>query len=386
MIARIGLALACAAGIARAAEEPSFEALGQAPIAGGDRVKARERALDEGFRQAIEQAVATILEPQALEARAAQLKLTIYPKARRWIVTYRVLDEKADGALFQVHLSAQVATAALAQELAAAQVVKPTERPKGRGWACAAERVGSGAWRPSALTDRLTKELGARDVVPVGGSGCAPPSSAADAAPDPASASASARAAGAQGALVAAVTITPAGIVRGTALQLAHARARLELVDADGRRAAQADQEGDAFAASAAEAGAEAARVALEAALRAVAPAIVRKWPPASMAGGVTVHLGGVATWIDYQAALRALSSIPGVAQVGPRRFSQAGIELGVHTAASAGQLAAALGRSSDAGGYRFRAQPISELELRLDVSAPPETPTEAPLTPPPPG
>jgi hypothetical protein len=176
--------------------------------------------------------------------------------------------------------------------------------------------------------------------------------------------------------------------VRGTSLRLAHARARLALIDADGRRAGQSDQEGDAFAASADEAGAEAARVALEAALRAIAPAMVKKWPPQAMAGGgVTVHLGGVARWIDYQAALRALASIPGVAQVGPRRFSQAGIDLGVHTAASAGQLAASLARApSDGGGYSFRAQPLGELELRMDVSAPPEAPVEAPMAPQPPG
>src|SRR5260370_1266429 len=53
------------------AQEPSFEALGQAPIVAGDRVRARDRALDEALRQAVEQATATVLDPAELEARAA---------------------------------------------------------------------------------------------------------------------------------------------------------------------------------------------------------------------------------------------------------------------------------------------------------------------------
>jgi hypothetical protein len=243
-----------------------------------------------------------------------------------------------------------------------------------------AERIDGGPWRPSSLTERVTKELGARDVVPIGGSGCAPP--AGESSPDAQAAGASARAAGAQGALVAAITVEPQGTVRGTSLALAHARARLELVDADGKRAAQAEQEGDAFAPTADGAAADAARAALESALRSIAPQVVRKWPPpSSSAGGVTVHLGGVTRWLDYQAALRALGAIPGVAQVAPRRFSSAGVELGVHTAASAGQLAAALAHvPSDAGGYNFRAQPMGDGELRLEVSAPPEAPSENPI------
>ncbi len=70
-----------------------FEALGQAPIVAGDRVRARERALDEALRQAVEQATATVLEPAELVARASDLKLRIYPKAKSYVSTYRILDE-----------------------------------------------------------------------------------------------------------------------------------------------------------------------------------------------------------------------------------------------------------------------------------------------------
>ncbi|HEY7955017.1 MAG TPA: hypothetical protein VII38_06970, partial [Polyangia bacterium] len=56
------------------AQEPAFEALGQAPVVGGDRVRARDRALDEALRQAVEQAVATVLDPDQVVARASDLK------------------------------------------------------------------------------------------------------------------------------------------------------------------------------------------------------------------------------------------------------------------------------------------------------------------------
>src|SRR3954452_18493220 len=100
------------------AQEPIFEVLGQGPIVAGDRVRARERALDEALRQAVEQATATVLEPGELVARASDLKLRIYPKAKAYVTTYRILDEGENPpGMFQVHLSAAVATARLARDL-----------------------------------------------------------------------------------------------------------------------------------------------------------------------------------------------------------------------------------------------------------------------------
>ena len=68
--------LLVAAALPAAAQEPTFEALGQAPIVAGDRVRARDRALDEALRQAVEQATATVLEPAELVARASYLSST----------------------------------------------------------------------------------------------------------------------------------------------------------------------------------------------------------------------------------------------------------------------------------------------------------------------
>src|SRR5207249_1023511 len=141
------LMLALAAAPARA-QDPSFEALGQAPVVAGDRVRARERALDEALKQALEQATATVLEPDQLVARSGELKLRIYPRARSYVATYRILDEGETNGLFQVHLSAQVATARLARDLAS--VPPPVKSgAKLRGIACV------GAQGPAALAEAV---------------------------------------------------------------------------------------------------------------------------------------------------------------------------------------------------------------------------------------
>src|SRR5438067_11585922 len=101
------IAILVAAPALLLAQEPMFEALGQAPVVAGDRVRARDRALDEALRQAVEQATATVLDPGELVARASDLRLRIYPKAKNYVTTYRILDEgEQQPGLFQVHLSA----------------------------------------------------------------------------------------------------------------------------------------------------------------------------------------------------------------------------------------------------------------------------------------
>src|SRR5207253_8057244 len=127
------LALMVASASLAAAQEPMFEALGQAPIVAGDRVRARERALDEALRQAVEQATATVLEPGDLVTRASDLKLRIYPKAKSYVSTYRVLDESENPpGTFQVHLSAAVATGKLARDLSTGGGTSTTPSPLSR--------------------------------------------------------------------------------------------------------------------------------------------------------------------------------------------------------------------------------------------------------------
>src|SRR2546423_9105376 len=145
------IAIIVAAPTMLLAQEPMFEALGQAPIVAGDRVRARERALDEALRQAVEQATATVLEPAELVARASDLKLRIYPKAKTYITTYRILDESENPpGTFQVHLSAAVATGKLARDLSTGTGTTPSPLArKSRAVVCASVQ-GDGVDAPPA--------------------------------------------------------------------------------------------------------------------------------------------------------------------------------------------------------------------------------------------
>jgi hypothetical protein len=163
-LAVIGLAAPRAAR----AEDPTFEGLGHAPIAGGDRVRARERALDEAVRQAVELATTTLLDPDQLVARASELKLRVYPKARAYVATYRVLEElEQPPGTFEVHIAAQVATARLLADLTSTAPVAPSAPPRAgrvRALACVEPKGEEAARIGRELAHALEPVLGARGV------------------------------------------------------------------------------------------------------------------------------------------------------------------------------------------------------------------------------
>ena len=325
-----------------AAQEPMFEALGQAPIVAGDRVRARDRALDEALRQAVEQATATVLEPSELVARASDLKLRIYPKAKAYIATYRILDEgEQPPGTFAVHLSASVATARLARDLSTSVGANVPSSKKARAVVCASVQ-GDGVDAPAAAEKALREIVGARSVEPMPGpQPCDPPSVASVL-----------KSGSAQAALTAEVQVTPGGEIRGTTFVGAGARATVKLIEPDGRVSASGDAERGGYAPSAGDAATAAARAAVVEAARTIDTALAQRWSggDSGPAGGVTVRVRGVERWAEYQALTRALASLPGVAGVEPRRFVRGEIDLVVHTASAASQLAGHLTRVPPAG------------------------------------
>lgn len=80
---------------------------GQAPVVGGNAVSARERALGEAFKQAVDQALNTILEParRAAEGRTVNLVLS---RPRLYVTRYRTLEEGEVGPLYRVRLEAEI--------------------------------------------------------------------------------------------------------------------------------------------------------------------------------------------------------------------------------------------------------------------------------------
>jgi hypothetical protein len=219
---------------------------------------------------------------------------------------------------------------------------------------------------PAAAAARAVKEvLAAREVEPI-------------APPEPCTvegAAQAARGAAAQGAVVALVDTQPAGQsgpIRGTDLQSGHARARLELVEPDGRVSAQGEAERDAYGAHDARAREDAARDAVAEAARQIQPALAQRWTKVSSSTGVTVRLTGLQRWPDYQSVVRALAALPGVTSVEPRRFARGEAELLVKTGSPAGQLAGGLQRVPPQG-IKVSVRATSETALMIDVTSPSE-------------
>jgi hypothetical protein len=345
--------------VSASAQEPSFEALGQAPVVAGDRVRARERALDEALRQAVEQAAGTVLTPDELVARSSDLKLHVYPKARTYVTNYRVLDEgEVQPGVFQVHLSVQVATGRLARDLAAPQPMSGLPRlpTKLRAVAC----VQAGEPKSALAGDKVVRDvLAARNIeVMAVPDGCSEPAAAN-----------AARSGAAQGAVVGVVDAQPAGDIRGTEQVGAHARAKVKLVEPDGRVSAEGEGERDAYATTPPRAAEAASREAVEEAARVIQPAMGRLWSAAAAnAGGVSVRLTGLQHWSDYQSVVRALQALPGVAAVEPRKFSRSQAELLVKTASPAPQLAQGLQRVPPQG-VRVTVRPTPDGALSIDVA-----------------
>src|SRR5690349_6432522 len=65
---------------------------GQSAVIGGNSVGARERALDEAFRQGIDQALAELLDAPTRAAQARAIK-ALGARARTYVRRYRALEE-----------------------------------------------------------------------------------------------------------------------------------------------------------------------------------------------------------------------------------------------------------------------------------------------------
>jgi hypothetical protein len=112
---------ALAAGSARAQQPPTSEPVGQAglrivagqsAVVGGNAAGARERALDEAFRQAVDQSLAEMLDAPTRVAQARAIK-TLEARARTYVRGYRALDEGEVNGLYGVRLEVEVDEPAL---------------------------------------------------------------------------------------------------------------------------------------------------------------------------------------------------------------------------------------------------------------------------------
>jgi hypothetical protein len=118
MVVAAGLTLVAAAALAQ--EPPAAPAgqpgvrivVGQSAIIGGNGAGARERALEEAFRQAIDQSLAELLDAATRAGQARAIK-TLEARARTYVRRYRALEEGEANGAYSVRLEVEVDEPAL---------------------------------------------------------------------------------------------------------------------------------------------------------------------------------------------------------------------------------------------------------------------------------
>jgi hypothetical protein len=139
----------------------------EAPVVNGNAVVAKQRALADGFRQAVERAFADLLkegggEGQPLSGGLAQLKASFANRGQRFVRSYRMLEEDESNGRLRVQIDADVDTALLRREM---------ERVRGTT-AAEPANVGSRPVGPAVVVGGdMTAEVGATVVKGFGAAG-----------------------------------------------------------------------------------------------------------------------------------------------------------------------------------------------------------------------
>jgi hypothetical protein len=97
---------------------------GQAPVVGGNAAGARERALDDAIKHAVELSIADVADPATRAAQAKTIR-ALLARARSFVPRYRTLEEGEAGGIYSVHLEAEVDEGALRARLERPVAVGP---------------------------------------------------------------------------------------------------------------------------------------------------------------------------------------------------------------------------------------------------------------------
>ena len=309
------------------------QALGQAPIVAGNRVQARDKALTAALEQAVDQALAYVLEPDARMKAQAALRAQLLPKARSYVPNYRVLDEhEIEGDKFQVQIEAQVDTTALRRDAMAIAGSSGPAKPPTAG----KPRVLIALLGPPAAAAR--RALEAQGFPEAAAPETQPPTSDSDAAQR-------AKNAGAGLVVVGSAETRSDGHIRGTDQEAAQARVELRMLDADGHALARGAADARGFGASGTGAAEQALEQAATQAAEQMAAELAQKFTatPSGDPSGILIRVTGLPTMRDLEALEQTLAQQQGVTSVAPRRLGGGEVWITVRGRTAGGILAQTL-------------------------------------------
>ena len=340
-------------------------ALGSAQTAGVRAGDLRALALADAHRQAVDQAARQLATPQELARASAVMQNDVLPRARDFVVAFRVLDERESDGVYTVRISAEVATRPLAKLLQASGVslTGHTDVPAASGRPSVAMLLvstdGHGQWasfgadaRKGPAEQALAEELLQAGFAVPDASGVRVPTEVVlegtPSAPGVTDAQARAMAdeLGSGVAVVGTVRSTDGGPVRGTSLVGAETAAELRAVGDELRwqGGCQRASFGETLLAAMEDASRQAARCAA----RELSSKLAARWPVAeSSTASVLVRLRTPPSWEAVAAVQRAIEELRGVGEVTVRRLSRAEVLLGVTGNAAPRAVASVISRLS---------------------------------------
>lgn len=345
------LAVALGALVATArADEALYDGQAQVRMT-GDRVRARERALDEALRSALTMAANAYFGDEAMKAKASDLKLRVLPKAKAYVVSYRIVSEDEDGGMLTLRLVADVRLADLARDLsgAAPQVATPTA-PQGPMGVCVTTGTAAQAGR---IIERLAiVKVMAKLAQP---DGACPTTWPAD-----------------KYLLMVEIDVQPAGGVRGTQLVGSKARIAARLARGGNVEASPVSERfgwAEATAGQAAADGAALGAAADELGVKLVPLVGVRSTATMPL---VEIRLQWKRAWSDVAAMQKALSTVAGVDRAVLKSLSAEACVVEVEGTLNAGALLSALERLP---GLEAKGKVVSGTVLEVEITRRPVAP-----------
>lgn len=131
LVCATALLLVLGSGLALAAEVEKVETRGEAGIVGGDKAAARDKAIDDALRKAVEQAVGTLVSAETITENYQLLSDRIYSKAEGYVKSYKITGEREEDGVLIVEIRAEVSTGAVAADVEGLQtLLKRKGKPK----------------------------------------------------------------------------------------------------------------------------------------------------------------------------------------------------------------------------------------------------------------
>lgn len=106
-------------------------ALGQAAIINNDKPAARDKAINDALRKAVEQSVGTMVSSETVTQNFQLLSDKVFSKAKGYVRTYKVTSEKEEQGVYNVNVDAEVSSGNLKSDVdGIMQVLRAKNMPR----------------------------------------------------------------------------------------------------------------------------------------------------------------------------------------------------------------------------------------------------------------